>query len=185
MAFTLQRSAIDPNLLEVWCESQCIEEIFAPFIIRKIPVSFDSIERVKKWLVEIEWKLARSRAYWLIARRSYASGVLRQKLVEKRFSAAVCDRVIEELEKSGYLNDGAFFEQAILREFRRGYGPKYIEMKLKAQGRKVRELVTPEMQKERIRQLLPKLKGDRQKAMRALFRRGFDLDLIQTIEIFS
>lgn len=114
--------------------------------------------------------------------RSYHSVKLRQKLIDKGFSEEICDGVIEECKRLGFLQDEEWERNAILREFRRGYGPRYIEMKLRLARQKVRGLVTREMQRERIGQLLQKL-GPKEKALRALQRRGFDLDI--AIEIFS
>ena len=146
---------------------------------RKIPKSFDSLDEVKKWLKETEGKLARFAAYRLIAMRSYPSAILRKKLREKKFSEAVADKMIDELKSAGYLQDDEWVEQAVLREFRKGRGPRYIEMKLRSQGvssEKVRELISPQMQREKIRQAFSKL--PKEKAMRLLQRNGFDFDLI-------
>lgn len=127
-------------------------------------------------------KLARKAAFRLLAMRSYHSVKLRQKLIDKGFSEEICDGVIEECKRLGFLQDEEWERNAILREFRRGYGPRYIEMKLRLSRQKVRGLVTRAMQRERIGQLLEKL-GPKEKALRALQRRGFDLDI--AIEIFS
>lgn len=160
-----------------------IEEIAVPFSIKKFPDSFTSIEAIKKWIRETEWKLVRMTAYRLIAMRQYPSTTLQKKLQEKRYSREVIDRIIEELKKNGYLKDDEFIEATILAEFRRGNGPRLIELKLRAKGLrgdKIRELITPEMQTERIRQLIPKLalRSNRQKMIGALQRRGFDLEII-------
>lgn len=121
-------------------------------------------------------------AFRLLAMRSYHSVKLRKKLEEKGFGAEECERVIEECKRLGFLQDEEWERCAILREFRRGYGPRYIEMKLRLSRQKVRELVTREMQRERIGELIKKL-GSREKAMRSLQRRGFDFDI--AIEFFS
>ena len=107
---------------------------------------------------------------------------LRQKLEERGFAREDCERVIEECKRLGFLQDEEWERCAILREFRKGYGPRYIEMKLRLSRQKVRELITREMQRERVGQLVKKL-GSREKAMRSLQRRGFDFDI--AIEFFS
>jgi SOS response regulatory protein OraA/RecX len=124
--------------------------------------------------------LARKVAFRLLAMRSYHSEKLREKLEKRGCPFAVCDAVIAECKRLGYLQDEQYEESAILREFQRGHGPWYIEAKTRYSRQKIRKLITPEMQMERMRQLLPKL-GPREKAMRALQRRGFDLELIRTL----
>jgi len=189
MAFTMRRSSVDPDLFEIWDEEKVVQEIPVLFSIRKYPSSFESLEEIEKWLTEREWKLARFAAYRLIAMRNYPSVQLLRKLEQKRFSSSICNRVIEELQNNGYLKDEEFVQSSILRELKRGFGPRYIEMKLRAKGlsgEKIRYLITPEMQAERIRQLIAKTplsksianRLAKQKAIRNLQRRGFDLDLI-------
>ncbi len=125
---------------------------------------------------EKEYIMAKKAAFRLLSMRSYHSQVLFRKLEEKGFAKEVCEAVIAECQRLGFLNDDAF----ILRELRRGYGPRYIEWKLRV--RKVRDVISREMQREQIRKMAAKV-GPREKAMRTLQRRGFDLDLI--IEFFS
>lgn len=186
MEWTVRRSAIDPTLLEVWHRGNCVQELVAAFKIRKIPSAFDSLEAIQKWLLETEWKSVRASAYRLLAMRNYPSVLLKQKLVDKGYSLSVCERIIDELMQAGYLQDEEFFRNAVLRELKRGYGPRYIEQKLRAQGmnqRRVREWISDQMQLLRIRELLLKVaigasRFARQKAIRNLQRRGFDLPLI-------
>ncbi len=188
---TIRRSLIDPDLFEVWLNDDLLEEISAPFTIRKFPSSFDSLEAVIRWLQDKEWKLARYWGYRWLSQKNHSTVQMRRKLEQKRFSVSVCDRLIEELKRNGYLQDDAVAESAIFREWKKGYGPRYIEMKLRSQGlngEKVREFITDEMQKEQIGRLISKFskfsaRSEKQKSVRLLQRRGFDLHLI--IEIFS
>lgn len=126
----------------------------------------------------MEYSVARRKAFRLLSLQNYHSAVLRRKLEQKGFSAEVCDKVVEECKRLGFVKD----DQAILREFRRGYGPRYIEFKIGVSRQEVRKLITREMQREKIKEMLPKL-GPREKAIRTLQRKGFDLDI--AIEIFS
>lgn len=126
----------------------------------------------------MDYAAARKAAFRLLSMRNYHSGVLSRKLESKGYSKEICERVIEDCKRLGFLKDDEF----ILRELRRGYGPRYIEFKLRVSRQKVRELISRAMQREQILKMLPKL-GEREKAMRTLQRRGFDLDIV--IEIFS
>lgn len=122
--------------------------------------------------------LARRYAFRLLSMRNYHSAVLQRKLEAKGHSREICEQVIADCKRLGFIKD----DEAILREFRRGYGPRYIEFKLRVSREEVRKCVTRAMQREKIAQLIPKL-GSREKAYRTLQRRGFDLELI--IEFFS
>jgi SOS response regulatory protein OraA/RecX len=125
----------------------------------------------------MDYSIARRKALRLLSMRNYHSSVLASKLERKGCPKEICARVIEDCKKLGFLND-----DAILRELRRGYGPRAIEFRLNLKREEVRKAITREMQRERIREWVPKL-GPREKAIRTLQRRGFDFDLI--IEIFS
>ena len=97
--YILRRSQIDSDFLEIFREEVVIEEIRAPFVIRYMPPSFASLEDLYTWLREGEWKWAKNAAYRLLAGRSYSKVGLLQKLMVKKFSFAVCEKVICELEK--------------------------------------------------------------------------------------
>ena len=104
--------------------------------------------------------------------------MLQRKLERKGCSKEICERVIEDCKRIGLFND----EDAILRELRRGYGPRAIECKLQLSREEVRRAITRDMQRQRIAEWRAQ-SASREKAIRALQRRGFDLDLV--IEIFS
>ncbi len=126
----------------------------------------------------MDYPIARRTAIRLLSMRNYHTEVLARKLEKKGCPKEICEQVIADCKRLGFLND----EHAVLRELRRGLGPRAIEFKLQLDREEVRKWITRDMQREKIRELIPKL-GSREKAIRALQRRGFDLDLV--IEIFS
>ncbi|MBX7066797.1 MAG: RecX family transcriptional regulator [Parachlamydiales bacterium] len=126
----------------------------------------------------MDYSAARKRALWLLSKRNYHSEVLQRKLMEKGCSEEVAGKVVADCRRMGILSD----EDAILRELRRGWGPRAIEFKLRLGQGEVRKTISREMQKARILEMIPKL-GPREKAFRTLMRKGFDSELI--IEIFS
>lgn len=126
----------------------------------------------------MDYSIARRTAFRLLSMRNYHSAVLARKLEKKGCAVEICQQVVAECKRLGFLKD----DEAILREFRRGYGPRAIEFKLRVDGREIREVITRQMQREKIGQMRPKL-GDRNRAIRFLQRRGFDLDLV--VESFS
>ena len=182
MPYTLRRSAIDPLFMELVREELVLRELAAPFLVKRIPSSFSSEEEAVEWLQKIERKLARDSAYRWLTGRSYPKAVLRKKLEEKKFSSLVSDEVIAEVEKLGYLRDDEFLEALIEKEMRRGYGPRYIEIKLRAAGldpNAVRKRIDRSKQTEGLRRAISKMKGkERLKMIGALIRRGFDSDLV-------
>ena len=129
-------------------------------------------------ITSMDYPIARRTALRLLSMRNYHSGVLASKLERKGCSKEICERVIADCKRLGLIDD----DQAILSQFRRGYGPRAIEYKLQLPRNEVRKVITREMQRDRMREMAPKL-GEKEKAIRTLQRRGFDFDLI--IEIFS
>ncbi len=126
----------------------------------------------------MDFSAARKRALWLLSRRDYHSEVLFRKLLEKGCPEEIGKAVITDCKRMGFLND----ENAILRELKRGLGPQAIAYKLRLNKEEVRAVISKDVQKKRIQELLPKL-GPREKAFRTLQRKGFDLNLI--VEILS
>lgn len=119
----------------------------------------------------MDYSKARKYALRLLSMRDYHSDVFYRKLKTKGFSSEVCDQVMHDCKRMGFFND----DEAILRELRRGYGPKLIEWKLQLKKEDVRRVITKELQKEKIVELTLKLKD---KALRTLLRKGFDSDLV-------
>lgn len=181
--YSLRRSAIDPDFLEIVLEGIAIQEIAVPFKIRYFPPSFDTEEEVRLWLAQMEEKLLKSSAYRLLARRSYSKTMLQQKLKEKRFSSSQIEKIVDEFEKLGYLSDADYAEMLIQQKMRQGYGPLHIERVFRDQGLDVcivRKRMNQQMQKEAIKKWLVKLRGkDKSKQIAFLLRRGFDYSVIQ------
>lgn len=170
--FTLSKSAIDPLWYEIRQGANVIEEIQIRFSLYRIPKTFDSVELIHLWIEQLERKLVRNRAYRLLSSRSYSSFLLKRKLLEKKYSEILCDEIVEELQRLGYLQDEEWARRLIEREFARGYGPRIIELKLKTKGvspSQVREMITFEMQRKKIRELMKK-----GKTPQFIARRGFD-----------
>ena len=181
----LFRSGIDPKIVEIREGEVVLQEVEIRFLIRKFPSSFFSLELALKWLREIEMKLAKAKAYRLLAIRSYPSDALLEKLEEKGFSKVVSEQIVGEFKTLGYIEDDSYWTNFIEREFQRGYGPKYLQWKKGAPAEKIRDLITPAMQQKKIRELAKKFPSPK-KAAAALLRRGFDLDSIRKeIDIFS
>ncbi len=182
--FWLQRSTIDHQWLEIHSQTGIVAEVKVPFCIRRFPKSFDSLDTVHSWLKDTERRLVKLKAYQLVSMRSYASSVLLSKLMERGYARSVCLDVVDELKALGYVQDEEFAKGLVLREFAKGYGPRYIEMKLKSIGLSsdlVAQLITPSMQRKKMMDL--KNKWGEKAQIQKFIRRGFDLQI--AIEILS
>ncbi|MBS0625080.1 MAG: RecX family transcriptional regulator [Verrucomicrobia bacterium] len=184
MDYQLQQSRVEKGIYEVLQNGEVIRELEIRFLLPKTP-TFSTLEDLEVWVAESEEKLARKKIYQFLSARNYSSAELQSKLQKLGISAPICTRIIEEVKRLGYIQDGEYLENAIEKEFRKGYGPRYIEMKLQSKGldsRSVRDLITRERQREKILELQNR-KRDRAKLIRFLQQRGFDYDII--IENFS
>jgi SOS response regulatory protein OraA/RecX len=179
----LKRGSLEPHVFEIWSDGVLVEEIEIFFSLKKIPSFFESVEQIKKWLKELEKKMARQSAYGSLALKNHSSEGLKKKLHSKGFSESVSQELIDELIGQGLIQDEEFIERLIEKELASLHGPRYIEAKLNSLGLKtdqVRKIVTKERQQEAISKLLKKIKKNHQAALQ---RRGFDWDCIQKVVI--
>lgn len=175
--YTVQRSKIEPDLLEIRKGDSLVQEIYVPFELGKIPEVFDSVEGVFAWVSEREMKRAKSYALWLLSRKGYSKRNLEKKLKEKRYSNKVSLEVLQKMEDLGYLSDEDLTLSIIKKKIAQGYGPGYIRQYLFSQGLKAEgEIMTEEEERESIEKWKKKLKGkDPAKIFAYLQRRGFTL----------
>ena len=187
MNVQLKPSSLEKGMFELIVEGTVDREIFIPFLTPKMhfPNEFVSLEEFEEWLKNVELKFARKKVYWLLGARNYPSVQLLRKLKESGYSDSVSELVVEEVKSLGYVQDEEFVSGAIEREFRKGYGPRYIEQKLRSKGLpadEVRRLITSERQKERALEWMKKQKKlDRSKLTRSLQQRGFDFEIIRQV----
>ena len=142
-------------------------------------------------------KTALMKATELLANQDQSSGVLRRKLLARKYDAAEVDAAIEKLKKYNYLDD----EEICRRQFEIFYSEEKLSLrqivaKLIQRGfdKNFIETLIPDDFDERERlaaeNLLAKKFGgknfDRIKAWKFLSARGFDSEIISsTVEKFS
>lgn len=181
--YFLRRSRIDSQFVEIVKGDLVIEELKFPTTIQKFPRGFPSKEELLFWIDETIKKQIKILAYRLLNRKNYSKNSLSQKLIEKGFSSQFCEKIIDELEKMGYLSDQDYAETLIRQKMRQGYGPSYIERYLQGKGldpHQNRIDMDSETQKESIQKWLIKCRGkNRNQIFLFLLRRGFDLDVIK------
>jgi SOS response regulatory protein OraA/RecX len=122
----------------------------------------------------------------LLAVKSLSCEELRKKLKLKGFSSHEIESVIKKFTSLGYLNDQEIRERRFQAYLRKGYGPRYVAMKMKEQGLSM-PFYPSHLQKQIVLQLLKTAAFKRknfQKQGAALQRRGFDLEVIYEIRNF-
>ena len=77
---------------------------------------------------------ARAAAVALLARRDYASGELRAKLVDKGHDAAVVEALVADFAAKRLIDDARYAERYVAYKAARGQGPVRIRQDLKALG---------------------------------------------------
>lgn len=139
----------------------------------------------------MEYKEARQYAIRRLAAKSYSSGELAQLFKRRLIPEDIAQRVIEEFQRLGYINDTEWIASFVRSQWARNTGPKAIVMKLRAKGVSedvaedaVQKVSNGDAQQEKIRGLIStKYRTrdlsdfkDRQKVIASLLRKGFDYE---------
>jgi regulatory protein len=77
---------------------------------------------------------ARLAAMRLLTRREHSCLELKQKLQRKGFSAALVEKISNDLQQEGLLSDARFAESYLRARSSKGYGPVRIQLELKQRG---------------------------------------------------
>jgi SOS response regulatory protein OraA/RecX len=134
-------------------------------------------------------------AAFCLSRRPYFRETLRQKLVLRskklKFydSTPIIIAILDDLQKSGYLNDSYLAGAFVRRQLGKGYGPRIISLKL---GRlhldkntvdiALDEEATPGQQIETLKKYSAKYGSlDRRKLISRLYSRGFTSSVINKV----
>jgi SOS response regulatory protein OraA/RecX len=116
----------------------------------------------------------------LLALKSQSRTELKKKLLKRGFTPAEIEPLLARYQALGYINDTELTERRVETFCRRGYGPRWIQGKLRQQGLKA-PVYPIEEQKRAIKKLLsttPFLRKTTPQKMAALQRRGFDFEAI-------
>lgn len=112
--------------------------------------------------------------------KSFSRFELRKKLTRRGFEASEIEEALEKFVGRGYINDPEIAERRTELYKAKGYGPRWIALKLKSQGLR-RGAYSIEEQVTAISRLLktpPFARRERNQQIAALERRGFDLETI-------
>ncbi|MEJ5230196.1 MAG: regulatory protein RecX [Pseudothermotoga sp.] len=138
-----------------------------------------------------EEQQAISYAKKLLKFRARSKGELRARLIEKGFSQTVVDKVVNDFEKTGVIDDEKFaylfaYDMLVVH----GYGPFRIRAKLHQFG--IAEQITDRVIDRVLNQIdlvevMKKVvqlhKVDREKSREFLYRRGFSSELVKLLDI--
>lgn len=145
---------------------------------------------------ELEYKGALRYALRRLMLKAQPSSELKKSLKDHYVSTEIIDKVIQECQRLGYLNDSQWYSSYAESLVRKNYGPKIILMKLRAKGlseQKANLLMAniglntdPKSQilhlintKYRTRDLSDE--KTRQKVISALYRKGFSFEDILSV----
>lgn len=79
-------------------------------------------------------KKIKSAALRLLAKRDYYRQELKQKLLQKGFDENQIDKVLDELEEKGYINDDNLIQRHKELAIQKGKSPLYLKKKLYHKG---------------------------------------------------
>lgn len=127
----------------------------------------------------------------MLAKRDYALGEARAKLVERGASASDATAAVADFASRGYLNDARFAEKYVSYGARRGQGPSRIARELRERGVES-QLITDalaagpdwrelcdELRRRRFGAAAPRSWAEKAKQARFLQYRGFSSDHIK------
>lgn len=132
---------------------------------------------------------------FVLGRRPYFRHQLREKLIlrckklEFQNYDQIVEDILDDLTKSGYLKDAYLAEAFVRRQLSKGYGPRFIGLKLRALKLSQSDIslaleteATSRVQIESARHFLSKKRySDPRKAVSVLYQRGFDSKIIRKL----
>jgi regulatory protein len=162
------------------------------------PRPISSLTEFEEALALMLYQGAKRYALKRLAMRAFSSYEMRERLLDRLVPEGISQRVIEECQQLGYINDQEWTESFLRSRSQSSYGPYRLASKLRHKGvplEQIEEILEPlknaETQQEAIAALIhrryysfdlkdPKQRG---KVIQSLQRRGFDLFSI--LEVIS
>ena len=139
------------------------------------------------------YQAAKKYLFGALSKESLCTPQIRQRLKRREVSEEIREQLIEEMIRLGFVDDRAWVEAFVRRQQGRRDGPSMIKMKLRAKGidsELINEFVSRDdemlthqivgLLKTRYRKYDLSDFKERQKAIAALARKGFDLEAIRS-----
>lgn len=185
----------DTKKIDIWLEQQYFRTV-DPKLWKK---HFHSLARQKTkedflaFFELQEGKLAKLFIYKQLAKRSYTSKQLEEKLKQKEIATKAYAPVLDECVRRGYINDQDTFLSIIAMYKRKNKGPKYIEQVLMHQhgvaNETARLLIAKEYSMDEEMAILTNLldkkqykivaSKDKAKVYRSLLQKGFSPEIVR------
>lgn len=156
-------------------------------VLKTMP-HFATKEELQDWIQEVEKKSSLNYALFLLARRSYYSETLREKLRSQGISSSTISFILEEMKKLGYLQDEEYLSAWVKAEIRKSRSILMIRARAKQKGfssQKVSELLEKlfpiDLQSETAMLQIKKLRKrgyPKEKIFQSLQRKGFSYGLL-------
>lgn len=169
----------DSRLLELRVDGEVWKVVARPLFRRDMKglKRCSSMEELEALFSTLEQKAALQEAFRLLAARDHFAMEVQKKLEAKGLSQEAVAFAIKKCEDLGYLDEKRLIERTIQTLKRRGKGPRFIAQKLRERVGYIPDI--PRGTEEEIAALLHKRAGaSREKAIRFLLSRGFDLESI-------
>lgn len=149
---------------------------------------FSNRQELHSWVQEVEKKSAQSYALFLLARRSYYSEALKEKLRSQGISLPIITNLLEEMKSLGYLQDEEYLIAWVKAEIRKGRSVLMIRAKAKQKGfhshtisELLEKLFPVNLQSETAILQIKKLQKrgyPKEKIMQSLQRKGFSYGML-------
>ena len=194
MSLCVQEGEVDVRYLEIYWENHLVDRLCKPLFFGRLKTlsSCQSMQECQEAIQKIETHLVKSEVLRMLARKSYFSDEIRQKLHLKGFSERAIAYALEVALKGGFSDDSQKTQRLIEREQRKGYGAQSIIFKLKQKKIPAEDLQLLKgnmvlEEKKSLQELLQKKYSrvdwkdpvSKRRALAQLQRRGFSFESIR------
>ncbi len=182
-------------LLTIVCEDEAWKEIHTSIFGRRpsLPKHCQSLVEFAEQFNALEYNLAKQYVIKRLSVQSLPSATLQRALKQRLVSESTIERVINDFQQWGYLNDSEWTKNFVRRQMDRKLGPRAIAYKLSCKGlpkehvegalkvsgdESQQQAAIAQLLKTRFRQRNLADFREKQKVIAALVRRGFDFSVI-------
>lgn len=177
------------NNTDIYCNEEFYQKIHPPFFKKSlaIPKVFTTFKEVGSWFYSLEYKVAKNYLLFLLARRDYLKKTLEDKLKSKEISKKNSEKLLEEFEALGFIDDRRMIS-SLIKKYQETKSLREIKSLLYKKGvdfKKYQDLfqeISETQELEVIKKLVERKKGkERQKIFAYLYRKGFTIASINNV----
>lgn len=178
----------DSRFLEILIDGEIWREVVKSLFLKQLhSISrVQSLQELEEKFALIEKKVAKESAFRILAAKSCLSSEIRKKLALKKISTFAIESALQECLRLGYIDDAQELTRRVERKKARGEGPRRIAASLQIQGDGLyregeQQAAIQRLLETRFRKCSLRDPKEKQKVIRALLYRGFDLETILQI----